>query len=140
MKITRGRLAEICRTFVEVLAIANVSDLKGLEALAGKTFPIAGKENEFLAVEFKPSTYGTKAIDASYTIQHEEGKIERGIPLNVKVNNSVGYSMIILKAAENIEGYSEFGSDSFGNIAQSQTNRTTDLKEILDKIKKLANN
>jgi len=138
MKITRERLAEISRNFIEVLANANVSDLKGLEALAGKTIPIAGKENEYLAVEFKPSTYGTKAIDASYIIPHEESKVGGGIPLNLKVNSSVGYSMIILKAAENIEGCSQFGSDSFGNIYQSQTNRTTDLKEILDKIRKLA--
>ncbi|MFH1711092.1 MAG: hypothetical protein ABH840_02155 [Nanoarchaeota archaeon] len=137
MKITRERLVEICRTFVQVLDIANVSDLKSLEDLAGRTFPIAGKENEFLAVEWRPSTYGTRAIDASYIIQHQEGKIEEGIPLNLKVNPSAGYSMIILKAAENIEGYSQFDLDFFGNIIQSQTNRTTVLKEILDKIRKI---
>ena len=137
MKITRERLAEISRTFIEVLANANVSDLKSLEALAGKTFSISGKENEYLDVEWKPSTYGTKAIDASYIIHHRDGKIEGGIPLDVKVNNSAGYSMIILKAAENIKEYSPFGSDSFGNIFQSQTNTTTDLNEILDKIRKI---
>jgi len=137
MKITRERLAEICKTFVQVLDLANVSDLKSLEVLAGTTTPIAGKENEYLTINWKPSTYGTRAIDASYVIHHRDGKIEGGIPLNLKVNPSAGYSMIILKAVEIIAGYSQFDSDTFGNIIQSQTTRSIDLKEILDKIGKI---
>lgn len=138
MKISRQKLSEVCRIFLEVLDKEGIANLEGLEALAGQATPIDGKPQDYLIVEWRPSNLGTRAIDASYVIQHERGKLGGGIPLSVKVNRELNYSQLIIKTPSELPGYAPFFQDQFGNLAQARVIRTTDLDKIRKEIKDLS--
>jgi hypothetical protein len=128
MKITREKLSEIAGEFLAVLEKEEVKTTRDLESLAGQAIPLVG-ENNYLIVGWRNSNARTMAIDASYIIQHRKGKVEGGIPLNLRINSQLGYSQVIVKVQENIIGYESFAEDTFGNIVQSRILKTTDFND-----------
>ncbi len=129
MKISREKLREIINDFIGILDREKVEDLGGLEMLSGQAIPIKGKEQEYVIVEYQPSNLGTRAIDASYVIQHRPKEVGGGVPLSVKINNQLRYSKIIIKTEGKVDGFTLFFVDNFGNLIQERFFKT-DYQEI----------
>lgn len=138
MRISREKLSEVSKTFIEILDREWVRNLGDLEALAGQAIPVNGKEQEYLIVGWRPSNLGTRAIDASYTIQHRAKQVGGGIPLDLKMNRLLDYSQIIIKADFTIEDYNHIAEDPFGNIVQARVLDNTDWQRIQEEIRKLS--
>ncbi|MBM3233621.1 hypothetical protein FJZ19_00835 [Candidatus Pacearchaeota archaeon] len=137
MKIPRERLTEIARTFLQVLDKEKVRDVRDLERLAGQTIPIDGRDFEYFSVSWRPFNLGTRALDASYIIQHKPNEIGGGIPLCLKINCSLGYSQIIVKTLAEIEGYLVFNEDPFGNKVQMMLVESIELQKAREEIERL---
>tara|TARA_Y100000310_G_scaffold292107_1_gene320589 strand:+ start:421 stop:837 length:417 start_codon:yes stop_codon:yes gene_type:complete len=137
MRISREKLSEVSKTFIDILDKEGVKTLRDLERLVGQAFPVSGKEQEYLVIIHRPSNLGTRAIDASYVIQHKPKQVGGGIPLDLKMNQMLNYSQIIIKTDSEIKGYGPFAKDSFDNIIQGRIIDTINWQEVQEEIKKL---
>jgi len=68
-----------------------------------------------------PSNFGTMAYTISYT------KPGAGILIELKINNTLDYSQVIIKLQRLIEGYSPFSRDPFENIIQNKVLKSSDV-------------
>jgi hypothetical protein len=141
MKITKDRLREIAETFLRILEKEKAEAFSDLERLAGQAIPVEGREHDCLITEWRPSNWGTKALNIEYIIQHKPGEVGGGIPLNVIINPALAYSQIFLKCCSTIPGYGSFdvsfNLDPFGNLLQAKRLDTVDWKLIQKEIRRL---
>ena len=61
----------------------------------------------------------------AYTISYT--RLGVGIPIELKINNTLDYSQVIIKANRLIEGYSQFSVDLFENIVQNKILKSSDV-------------
>lgn len=85
------------------------------------------------ALEFslRPSEGGSRAYTLSYI---SPGK---GIPLEVRMNRTLGYSQVIMKADQVVEGYTPFSSDGRGAIHQARVFDSSEWNVVRDELERL---
>ena len=122
MKIPRTKINESAEV---LLSVMEREDLYNLEPYGEpiRTFTVEDSPDEFIEAQIRPSNAGTVAYTVSYVV---EGV---GIPLEVKINSSLGYTKFIVKSSDSFEGYNSFASDG-DNVAQDKTITSCDPSSI----------
>lgn len=134
MRITRGMVGEIARSFLDVLDAWVIEDDSDLERCVGRSFRVSGEDSSRVDLTLNPSGSGTSTHTVSYVTPEEL------IPLEVKVNKVFGYVNVILKAQEVLRerGYTCFAYDTFNNMTQSKVLRGAGFKEARKELEDLA--
>lgn len=122
MKIYIRDLKKFAAEFLRILEDQKIESTKDLEGLIGQQFRIENQIQDFISFENRPSNLNTMAYTISYT------KPGTGIPIELKINSSLNYSQIIIKAQEVIYSYLPFMIDTFENFIQ---NKVLDSSDIL---------
>ena len=133
MKIELPELRIIASDFLEFLNKEEISSIQDLENRLNRKYLIHQKPKDMLSFKLRPSNLGTKTHTISYT------RDETGIPLEIKINNSLKYSIIILKAQNIIEGYNIFNIDTLGNLVQNKIIPSVDFSESKLELERLKN-
>src|SRR3989344_1816942 len=107
MKISVEKIRIFASGFSKVLEEQEVKSTKDLEKLVGKQFKVKRQIKDFVSFDNRPSNFSTMAYTISYT------RPGVGIPIELKINNTLDYSQVIIKANRLIEGYSQFSVDLF---------------------------
>ena len=122
MKIPRTKINESAEV---LLSVMEREDLYNLELYRAplRTFTVEDSPDEFIEAQIRLSNAGTVAYTVSYVV---EGV---GIPLEVKINSSLGYTKFIVKSSDSFEGYNSFVSDG-DNVTQDKTITSCDPSSI----------
>ena len=138
MKISKTRLREIARNFLAFIDKRKITCTGQLEQLLGERIELERKRPDLIEVSLKPSNNKTQALTISYCIPYRTGRIEGGIPLEVKINQELNYSLVIIKTDSKVRGYEPFKQDYFKNIMQSKKIESADWQDVRAEIAKLA--
>ncbi|MBD3262926.1 hypothetical protein GF374_00925 [Candidatus Woesearchaeota archaeon] len=125
--ITKKELGEITRNVLKYLDEKDVKDLGDLEIKTD-----AEINQEGITFQLRPSKLGTTAKVLSYLI------CSKGIPLEVRTNEALNYTKLIVKTSSDIPGYERFVRDSIGNLGQYKTINHINLSKVKSELKKLA--
>lgn len=118
--ISRDQLGEYVEDFLEYFDDLEEDDEIDL-----------GEERESrIKVEERPSNLDTTTL--TYSIIGKEG-----IPLEVKINEDLGYSKIFFKCSQDLDGYSNFAEDNFGNYPQEKEIDSVDRDLIESELENL---
>lgn len=110
--MTQKDIKEIASNLLFFLNSASLDSYEKIERQIGPHhFPIDGETLEIL---FRPSNQTTQALTLSYI---KEGY---GVPLEVRMNKSLGYSLVVVKLNEYLTGYKPMAIDCFGNVVQTK--------------------
>jgi len=112
MEIEIGDLRNFASRFLQVLEEQEVKSARDLERLVGTQVMVEQPNGDFVLFENRPSNLSTTA----YTISYIRNGL--GIPIELKINNVLAYSQIIIKTKLLIRGYSPFAIDPFKNTIQ----------------------
>ena len=116
---------------LEIMSDREIDSLENLENNFGE-YPTR-KFGEKVIIETRPSNANTRAHTISYTL---EGL---GIPIEIRINPELDYSLIILKkSGELVKGYESFDSDYFGNSIQSRRMKPGTIEVILSELRNLS--
>ena len=109
--------------------IASITDLGAripFQCRAPSTFP------DFVVLDMGNSARGTSAYLIDYICPGRGG-----IPLEGRINISIEYAEVILKADKIIAGYERWGMDSFGNIRQDKKMLDGGFDDVLREFRRL---
>lgn len=138
MRIDKAKLVEVRNSLVGLLDRQDIRTTQDLKRFEGQAFPIEGKPYDYVIVERSSSNFGTSVLSMAYVItKTDEGRVGGGVPINVYMNQELGYSKIILKCTSFLEGYMPFIQDAFGNLAQEGTLSGTNLRHVVEVLKRL---
>ncbi len=132
MKVLPSDLEQIAKNFLSSLDREKINSNVSLKNRMGETIQL-DKYNDFITFELRPSNFGTQAYTISYT------RLNTGIPIELKVNESLDYSQIILKVHKTLEGYFVFAIDPFGSIVQNKVIYTSDFTSVKKELERLCN-
>jgi len=124
MGISLDRLQGIVRNLLGVLEGKGISSVADLESRVGIVIPCGVGFGDYTKILLMPSKRGTRAYTISYIIEGE------GVPVEIKVNNELGYSTIFVKADRLIPGFSLLGRDALNQIRQSKDLPYADLARL----------
>jgi len=133
MQISRDHLKKVARGLLYVLDRENIDTLNDLERRMGERFLLHESIQDFVLLTRTSSNHGTFAYTVSYIMPNT------GTPLELKINPQLEYSNIFLKTVEEIEGYTPFILDGFGNLIQEKVIRPLDLALVRNEIENLGN-
>lgn len=125
MTITKEDLKDILEDFTRVLDMHSLFSLKNLESSVNKNF--TGNMGD-VHITLRPSENNTEILTVSYVVYGQ------GIPAEFKINKELGYSIIILKASDEILGYSLFTEDIYNNKARDKVIKSIDLAKIREEL------
>lgn len=130
------QLRDIRRIVTTFLSVFNEIDIKSLTEDQPKKFPVAGRPNDFISVEYRISSSLKKAYTRSPTISYNI--FDGGVPLEVRINRYEDYTHIIVKTAAGLfPGYKLFAIDPYSNIVQYKKIPTTKKSRIRQRLKEL---
>ena len=121
------------RVLQEILEREHVRNIRDLEKIMDCSFIINRASKEQVTIEKRPSNSGTWAYSVSY---NEEGL---GIPINIFINPILEYIQVVVKGKFRLRGYSEFATDSRGNIAQAKLITSSVMADVRTELTNLAN-
>lgn len=129
----------LLKFFEEVLTNEKIDRIYEFELLKDveMKFKIIDSPNDYISLMFRPSSrykeYTTSlALTISYIMPGH------GVPLEVRVNRSEGYSRIILKTnVKLIPGYKIFAIDNFDNIYQDKVLPSAHASQIKEELQNL---
>ncbi|MBI5061244.1 MAG: hypothetical protein HZB67_02940 [Candidatus Aenigmarchaeota archaeon] len=130
MKISKEMFGSIAGDVSHFLEEAKISHPSDLDCIMGQE--IYREDDAYVLIESRPSTVGTTAHIISYI------KPGAGIPLEIRINERIGYADVIVKGAFRVPGYEPFAQDPFGNTAQEKLlepripSIRTELKNLAD--------
>lgn len=124
MLISKLHLKKYIENFLEVLNRENILSIFDIEKKLNERFEVQEDSTHFVSIGLIPSNLGTGAYTISYNVTLV------GIPVEIKLNQELRYSMIIVKSSEEIYGYSIFAQDPNKNLVQNKVMDTTDLTKI----------
>lgn len=130
MRVTKSMLKHIANNFINTIEKQGLDSLKSLEANLENEMHIS--ESEYIMIELRPSNLGTTTFTISYIAPGT------GIPLEVKINDILHYSKIVLKSTYKVNGYEPFSIDKIRNVVQAKTLPSIDIKDIKRELKYLA--
>jgi len=131
MSINKEYLGRITKNVLKILDNEKITSLSDLDRLMNQTFLVDENTKEQVLVESRPSNLGTTARVITYAAQG------RGISLEVRVNEELKYSKIIVKGDFNLPEYRPFYQDIFDNTAQDKELNFTDISKIKAELTKL---
>jgi len=131
MSINKEYLGRITKNVLKILDNEKITSLSDLDRLMNQTFLVDENTKEQVLVESRPSNLGTTTRVITYAAQG------RGIPLEVRVNEELKYSKIIVKGDFNLPEYRPFYQDIFDNTAQDKELNFTDISKIKAELTKL---
>lgn len=134
--VNRQHLEKLANELLSFLDTKKIESIKDLErVMKEKSLPAFGDYNAegMVIISLRPSNEGTKAHTVSYFV---EGL---GFPIEFKINTKLGYSKMIIKGDFNLQGYSDFAQDRFGNIVQEKQLNSIDFSQVRVEIEKLLN-
>ena len=135
MSVKTNDLKRIVNNFLNLMEKEEVKSMLDYEQ-PEKRFPVPDKPNDYISVEFRPSSNTPIPLTNSPTISYHAGG--GGIPLEVRINSNEGYSRIILKTVEGvIPNYSPFAIDIFDNIGQNKIIKSTDVADVKKELKNI---
>lgn len=131
MKITLEYVAQVSSELLNVLNKEKVETTADLEKMVGREIVITsvGDSIEFLK---RLSDSETKAYIVSYS------KRWYGFPIELKINPTLNYSLVILMAETIIEGYKELSIDAYDNIRQCKKFESSDFRFVKEELEKLS--
>lgn len=129
MKITKDYTKRVTRNLLDFFNKENVTTTSDLERLTNHKFRLDDKEA--ISVESRPSNSGTKARTISYIA------VGSGIPLEIKINEELGYSALIINGDFTAPEYMPFSIDVFGNIVGYKKLNSTDISQVKLELGKL---
>lgn len=135
MRISKSKLSEIAKSFLEVLEREEISSLEDVKNYPSKR--IDKTDEEFIVVGARPSNTGSTAYRLSYTFN------KGGIPIELVFNEQFRYFQVILKSQEEIGGFNIFSKkyqfDEHRNLRQYKAIFCDDLfanaKKELEKLR-----
>ena len=130
--ISRGQLGTYAHSLLDFLEEKNITQIERLEQMMDAEYAV-GENDEYIHLHQRPSNGGTFTYTISYMVS------EVGIPIEVKLNSQLGYSQVIVKGDFTLREYEIFARDAFGNKIQNKRVGSTDLSEIREEIRHLAN-
>ena len=128
MSITLGRLRKSTLAVLKFINEKNIAVPDDIRRHLGTVFPV---EEDIIEVRLTQSQGLTLAYRISYCIKLE------GIPVELRVNGSEEYSMIILKAENNVLGYEAFATDPLRHVIQSKTLPTSNMTDIKGELERI---
>lgn len=133
MLIKIWELSRIARRFLETLDNNNVNSNKDLEDRLGQRVPIS----RYDSILFDSKEHNEQSLPSkSYIIDYIRDKT--GIPIELRVNLTAGYSLVIVKVEDLLFDYSPLGNyDGFGNLPQSKVIRPAGLAIAKQELKRL---
>lgn len=124
MKILLNDLASYASSTLNFLGAARVLAAEDLSQFFDYNFEVPLTNRHFISCSSRPSEKNTSAFVISYIVN------DTGIPLEIRMNLSLGYSKFTVKCTEQVERYNPFLRDSFTNIIQSLDLHTTDMEAV----------
>ena len=120
--IERDTLGTVASEILSFLAWKDIRDVADLGSLMGYHHMHGSKDT--IIVERRPSDQGTTARVVSYVIPNI------GIPLELRANDTLCYTMLIAKGDFELPDYESFEMDPYGNIIQSKRILSTEIHQI----------
>jgi len=131
MQITKKDISGMARALLDFINGENISDVRHLYSRFGRV-PVRGvPDEEFLEIDSRPSEQGTSAFTISYC------SLGNGIPIELRINPSLSYLMVIVKSGELFDGYNGFLIDTAGNTIQERTIPLTDFSIVRSALEEL---
>jgi len=131
MSIKKDYLGKIAENVLKLLDDEKIISFPDLDRIMNQKFSIDENTKEQILIELRPSNSYTTARVISYIV------LGRGIPLEIRVNEELKYSRIIVKGDFNLPDYIPFAQDIFGNTAQDKQLGSIDISQIKSELKKL---
>jgi len=132
MKYTRADLSEVAKQFLGALDREGISCVEQLESMIGRIFEVDDSD------DFVEVPDPAEGLTPSYTVSYIRPK--KGIPIEVKFNLRNGYTHVILKMDEELEGYDTLFMDPFDNFVQHKvigTEGVSTMRRELNRIELL---
>jgi len=124
MRFTKSDIKCIVEEVIKFLE--QYKAISDLEKMLGRKFSVNRFPEHYIQIHRRPSNAGTVAYKITYYAN------PGGIPLELVMNPTLGYSQIIVKFQGKLSGFDCFYFDEFGNKTQSKLL----LKANLDLCKK----
>lgn len=124
MIISRDLLSTMAKRFLETLKIRDIHDMIDVKNEIGSRHTVSDQEREFVQIDIRPSN----GLPTSYAISYILGEL--GVPIEARINPSLGYTLMIAKAEEEILGYKPFHQDHFGNLQQMKKLRSAKMEVV----------
>ena len=131
MSVKKEYLGKIAENVLRVFDSEKIESLSDLDRIMNKRFPIESVKEQIL-IELRPSSLGTTVRTVAYMI---EGG---GMPLEIKINEELGYSKMMVKGTFVLPDYRPVANDIFGNTFQNKKLDSIDISQIRYELKKLA--
>jgi hypothetical protein len=122
--VNQVELRQIARAFLHVLNREGINSNRDVVGKLGSNYRVGGGLEDFVSICERPSNSGTTAYVLDY-IQKD-----RGIPIEIRINNQLNYGEFIIKCSSMHEGYDRFGEDDSENIFQSKVIKPDDNKPL----------
>jgi len=133
MRFPITAIKKTARSFLETLDREKIFATGDLEANLNQIFTSVGDPLDSVILTLRPSNAGTAAYTISYT---RSGTAD--IPIELKINPSLDYTQVILKAGEIVGSYEPFAIDLYDNIAQARKMESSDLSHAREELKRLS--
>jgi|SRR3989344_1795984 len=130
MKISLEELSKIAENFLNLMKKEGIEKTDDLEKRIGTTIKLE-KSQDFIVITTRPSNYGTLAHTISYH------RPDLGIPLELKINNQLGYSQIFIKLEKKLRNYNTFSLDRYNNFMQNKLIKPLHFLEIIEELEKI---
>lgn len=129
MSITLGRLKRNTQAVLAFMRERNIAVPDDIRQHLGTLSHVC--EGEVIEVHLARSRSFTLAYTISYCVKLE------GVPIELRVNGGEGYSMIILKADNNVPGYEAFMTDPLRHVIQSRTIPTSNIPDLIGELERI---
>lgn len=133
MEITKKVIRGAAKRLIKFFDKRKIDSPNKLDALIGKSFPLRDSLQYSIDISLRPSNDRTLA----YTISYVSPTLN-GIPLEVKINQQLNYSIVIVKMMKNLENYSVFSIDEFRNLRQCKLIKSCDIIEVSEELRYLS--
>ena len=117
MEISTEDVAKTTSRLLAILEANSVTSVKNIEGLVGKKLPCRGSFEDFLKVEKKVMAEKT----TTYILKYFNPKTGVDPVFQININKQLKYSVFIIKAHENLEGYEDYSFDESSNKVQNKT-------------------
>jgi hypothetical protein len=129
-------LKRIVKDFLKIMERDEVVGLLEYEQPEKKFF-IEGRQDEYVSVDFRPSSRSKKAYAKSPMLSYVGSN--GVIVLEVRINSYEKYSRIMFRTTFLVPGYEQFAVDEFGNTVQDKKIESTDIFVVKKELNDLLN-
>jgi len=133
MEISKEDIGRYAGNLLRVLDKQGIDNVAAVTLRNGQKYMVDKKGSQVI-VEARPSMSGTVADTLAYVLT------EKHIPIEIRFNEPLGFSSIILKCQDRLSGYTSFARDIFENMAQDRVFESCNfelVKEELDRLRML---